>query len=349
MNITKFKLLKDMPGIKAGKIGYTEEDTFLNGNIDVMFESDCGQPHIFYDKEYVKNNPDWFAPFCFTTEDGIEKYQGESYYCVHTNSGEEGVIDAIAFIEYQMDFKRFSIKEAAKKYLLLEKAKKELTVGNYFIYGNEVHKIDTIKISSLISSEKNYDKALCRKATVEEIISYYEKLGWVKGASFKEKSQTHIRIIELIEYDACTNIVWIIGGQYPNKIEECELIEYPKSWKELRHLKGGILEGFNIQGVYFSKYESLKENMEKAKFSNSKQAESVLAYAQLSQLVAEMNGNKELDWEDTSDKFIITRHNNRLVTDVNIRVFHPLAFKTVEARDFSFEFHKDLWKTYYQL
>lgn len=330
----KYKLLQNSPNANKGDIFEIDASSRF-----AVYECWKGDVLITYTVNEVENNPDWFAPYLFTTEDKVDIYRGDVIWVLNRNNLICSWYSTENTIVVFCNDKIFSTKQAAEKYL-----EPKFKVGDYFVYDNEIYKIDNIKISSFISDNKNYDKALCRKATNDEIISYYEKLGWVKGAKFKEKGQAYIRTIELVEYDTCTNIVWIVGGQYPNKIEECELIKepnYPKSWKDLKMQKG------------YSKYgkvecSSIVTSIGEI-FATELQILSAIAYAQLSQLVAEMNGDWQPNWDNSELKYGIRRFGNYLAKSNIIGEYLPLVFKTVEARDFSFEFHKDLWKTYYQL
>jgi hypothetical protein len=75
----KHKLLKDLPDVKAGTI------------IDKFTINDYGQKifsikgHTF-NEEDMKNNPDWFTPYIFTTEDGVDIYIGDIFYIVQNKN-----------------------------------------------------------------------------------------------------------------------------------------------------------------------------------------------------------------------------------------------------------------------
>lgn len=334
MNITKFKLLKEMPDIKAGKIGIVEDNT-------VVFESDYGLEPTYFNLSFVQQKPDWFAPMLFTTEDGVDIYTGDEFYVLITESFKRGACvsgeifitdDYDAWLRDKDNIKFFSTKKAAEDYL-----KPKFKIGDIVVF------TPTLKIGKILG--KLEDEEYCittlfegivtinklRLATNSEIISYYEKLGWVKGAKF-----TYNGIIYyVIDVFSNGHVVGLTGDKKEHitrYIENCELIKYPKSWEDLQ-----------------VKFPVGSTKIDKRIFATEKQFQSIIAYAQLSQLVGEMNGDWQPDWTDTNDKFVITRHNNGLVTDVNIRIFHPLAFKSKEARDFSFHHHELLWKQYWQI
>lgn len=337
----KYKLLQNAPNADKGDIFDIDASSRF-----AVYECWKGDVLITYTVNEVENNPDWFAPYLFTTEDKVDIYRGDVIWVLNRNNLICSWYSTENTIVVFCNDKIFSTKQAAEKYL-----EPKFKVGDYFVYDNEIYKIDNIKISSFISDNKNYDKALCRKATNDEIISYYEKQGWIKGAKFKEKGQAYIRTIELVEYDTCTNIVWIVGGQYPNKIEECELIKepnYPKSWEDLKEIEGHYLSQYS-GNLHFSHSTSLG-TYKKVVFNTEKQALSCLTFAQLSQLVAEMNGDWQPNWNDHNQcKYVIDREFDTIYKCTTTVIFHPLAFKSKEARDFSFQHHEKYWKTYYQL
>lgn len=97
----KYKLLKDLPSHRAettGTITYWEtwfKDHRLGSKVD---------------------NPKWFAPYVFTTEDEIDIYVGETYYWVYKT---EYINHTTAYLKSGMDKTQtyFSTKEIAEQYL----------------------------------------------------------------------------------------------------------------------------------------------------------------------------------------------------------------------------------------
>jgi len=359
MNITKFKLLKEMPDIKAGKIGKV---IHRNGLFEdsVEFESDYGLEPTYFNLSFVQEKTNWFAPMLFTTEDGVDIYTGNEYFTVFSQSftdayGEfteankvygENIAhcDKTGFVDY---VKLFSTKQAAEKYLE-PKFKVGDIVKYKFKFNTVIFKVGKVNKTSIISEDKeSYETLLCTLANSEEIISYYEKLGWVKGAKFKWDKVLY----EFTEFNFKRNgeLLIMFDKQFGVKIKDCELIknEYPKSWEDLESIEGWF---FDFYSRKFHNNSIAPISVNKNLFKTEKQALSCLAYAQLSQLVAEMNGNEELDWENCSyAKFTIERFGSKLCKNQHTKDFKHLAFKTEEARDFSFQHHKNLWEKYWQI
>lgn len=285
----------------------------------------------------------------FISEDGVEIHTGDEIWVVDKKNIICSWLANINSNYIFSDDKIFSSKEAAEKYL-----EPKFKIGDYFVYDNEVHKIDNIKISSFISNEKSYDKALCRKADNSEIISYYEKLGWIKGAKCCEVSWNTYIIENLEVIDSKVFVNYTLNPEV--KVKDCKSIDvlklikepnYPKSWEDLESVEGWF---FDFYSRKFHNNSTAPISVNKNLFKTEKQAESALAYAQLSQLVAEMNGDWQPNWNDCmQDKYTIERENNFLMRSTRTQRFVPLAFKTEEARDFSFKHHKELWNKYYQL
>lgn len=77
----------------------------------------------------------------------------------------------------------------------------------------------------------------CGEASDDEIISYYENQGWVKGAKFKHKIGNEVYTIDKISFSWSVLLVYSQEeNDFVQDIEKCELIKeenYPKSWEEL--------------------------------------------------------------------------------------------------------------------
>jgi len=196
-----------------------------------------------------------------------------------------------------------------------------------------------------------------QKATHTEIIDCYKALGWVKGAKFKTK---HGNIFEVssLHFGATIRDLLVYFWQdcetSSNKnISECELIKepnYPKSWEEISY-RTGYYYSFDRCGKLEINAATPCDNRDLSKqvFRTEEQVESALAFAQLSQLVAEMNGDWQPDWTDLNSKYVIIRIEDRLEKRNFSGYFSHLAFKSRELMDFSFEHHKELWEQYWQL
>ena len=88
-------------------------------------------------------------------------------------------------------------------------------------------------------------------------------------------------------------------------------------------------------------------------FAIKKQAESALAMAQLSQIIAndERFGGPITDeeWEKPGVKYSITRNNGRIEGDLNYGGYIFLAFHTEEQRDLFLEENGELIEQYYMI
>lgn len=84
-------------------------------------------------------------------------------------------------------------------------------------------------------------------------------------------------------------------------------------------------------------------------FKTHKQAESSLAYAQLTQLMAH-TGDCDVDWSDTKQmKYTIIRLSGIIIKDTARDSYEKLTFKTATIRDEFLEKHIELIKTYYEI
>ena len=213
----------------------------------------------------------------------------------------------------------------------------------------------TAKMITVVFPHKlDLDAIVCfrdrfRKATDKEIISHYEKQGWVNGAKFVLDDK--VRVVFDIGYNKNTKLVIVrpyLGGAY--SIDKCTLIEeyeLPKSWEDLTLVKGYYVKSY----ADIHKCENTKPSKEnKNVFKTEKQVKSALAFAQLSQLVAEMNGDWTPDWgKDGQIKYGIMRQNNELIRFEASYTFRHLCFKSKELRNFSLENHRNLWEQYWEL
>ena len=85
-------------------------------------------------------------------------------------------------------------------------------------------------------------------------------------------------------------------------------------------------------------------------FKTEKQALSSLAMAQLSQLMADLGDECDVDWGDESErKWTISRYNNALEVEQAWGIFNFLAFKTKATRDAFLEKHEELIKQYFMI
>jgi uncharacterized protein (TIGR02145 family) len=128
--------------------------------------------------------------------------------------------------------------------------------------------------------------------------------------------------------------------------------EYPKSWEE-------AFEGKTINGYYITAALSQIQNYSLSKnigkynanvFKYQEQAESALAYAQLTQLMALpcFNGDWKPKWNNVELKYFIHSDGEKLVIG-NCYSHHKfLAFRSREKAEIFLEFYKDLINIFFQ-
>jgi len=120
------------------------------------------------------------------------------------------------------------------------------------------------------------------------------------------------------------------------------------SWEDLKLISGYFIDD-NSEILESGYNDNCKEN--KNVFKTKKQAESALAYAQLTQLMADCR-DCEIDWIKCNLRYIIRRKYDSIDIDKNsytLNTFHFLAFNTKQIRDEFLEKHEGLIKTFYQL
>jgi len=131
------------------------------------------------------------------------------------------------------------------------------------------------------------------------------------------------------------------------KKENVPVNTLPKTWEDLKEISGYFVSAYSSCNEIV-KADIFQEN--KNIFHTELQAKSVLAYAQLSQLVAKMNGNWQPNFNDsTTPKWLIVRWGNDLTKEVKYFGYSHLCFKNKSDMEFSFEYHKSLWKQFYQI
>jgi hypothetical protein len=130
-----------------------------------------------------------------------------------------------------------------------------------------------------------------------------------------------------------------------------------EDFPELKNLKGvdSWWELCKINGYYISEEADIREigNVPSAPhhrnvFATKKQAESALAYAQLTQLMADC-GDCEIDYSKYEYKYIIGRTEDFIEIVRDSYTFNFLTFNTEQIRDEFSEKHEELIKTFYQL
>lgn len=127
-------------------------------------------------------------------------------------------------------------------------------------------------------------------------------------------------------------------------------------WKEYTHILTGYLVNISSDIVHIDKISKcFSDNAANRNiFATKKQAQSMLAMAQLSQIIA--NDKRfggpitEEEWKDkTVCKRLIIRQGDGITTDYGYLYYYFLAFHTVEQRDLFLKENEDLIKQYFML
>jgi len=218
----------------------------------------------------------------------------------------------------------------------------------------KITKIEDYYVSTDYMPAQDYRFLGIRKATESEIIAYYEKLGWVKGAKCCEVSWNIYTVDRLEVIDSKVIVHYSIVPEVKIKdsapIDKLQLYkqpELPKSWEELRKVGGFYIDkDSDVIGAITSTTYHGNKNL----FKTEKQAESALAFAQLSQLVAKYNDGWVADWNGNEpENYCIVRKSNKLCIERRNTTWHSLPFKSKELAELSLKHHNNLWKTYYEL
>lgn len=127
-------------------------------------------------------------------------------------------------------------------------------------------------------------------------------------------------------------------------IEELENKEI-KCWEDLNAICGFYINANSqLRGETTSYTSELNKNI----FKTEEQALSCLAKAQLSQLLAEYNGDWKPDFTDGRDrKYIIIKYDNNIGIDWSYKNNDFLIFKTKEKAEKFLELHRELIEQYY--
>lgn len=151
----------------------------------------------------------------------------------------------------------------------------------------------------------------------------------------------------IIDFQISSHLDLMFSDFYFKK-ENVPVNTLPKSWEDLKEIKGYFISAYS-KCSEIPKADTLHEN--RNIFHTESQAKSALAYAQLSQLVAKMNGNWQPDFKDGNrqKKFYIMRLGDKLETQWFHCNYYPLVFKNESDRDFSLEHHASLWNQFYQI
>lgn len=119
--------------------------------------------------------------------------------------------------------------------------------------------------------------------------------------------------------------------------------KYPK-WEDLNRINGCYI----TDNCIIRPASNIKPNEEnKNVFLTEKHAKSVLAMAQISQLMPYYGGGiTNEEWENSSPKYIIDRYGNMINITFHTNAYYFLAFHTEEQRDEFLKNNEQLVKDY---
>jgi hypothetical protein len=301
-----YKLKKDLPDIKAGAIFECQLDENGN-NIWVLSNYNTSKIDFEFSKEEIERNKEWFEPCLFISEDGEPIFANTEVWFY-----EKEVLNVLYGSQISGKLKYFVNKQKAEEYI--ESLKPKFKVGDIVVILKEYKINEPITIINKVEKAVEYfyytdysgigfnDEAI-RKATEQEIISYYESQGWVEGVKVKyiafltdstRNCFPTIVNLEILDNELLVNTS--DGSRLPLKsfelIKESEL---PKSWEDLHFNRGYVLNSYVpvvSDLIVDAGFNGNKLEKHKVYFATESQAKSALAFAQLSQLVKVMNG----DW-----------------------------------------------------
>ena len=234
----KYKTIKEFPDSPpVGTILYSTDEGY--------FYIESSRENFVYSKFGI-NNKEFFAPYLFTTEDGVDIYLGDTVWFTGVgNHVQEVKLLNETFATHTIKY--FSTKEKAQEYL---DSLQEFKVGDIVVHIGEncIMKIEGFAGDNepLVRYTNGYGDQhsnyflnnYCRKATDNEIISYYEKKGWVKGAKFRWDNQ--IWDFTYIGFKTSTGDPLIMfDANFGVKIEDCELIKEPTNVGGFAYLENG--------------------------------------------------------------------------------------------------------------
>lgn len=130
-----------------------------------------------------------------------------------------------------------------------------------------------------------------------------------------------------------------------------EKIVFKPIVKRWRDNLEAVIQGYRLDANNVIRITTPRNVGSRGVFATSKQAKSVLAMAQISQIMAndERFGGVITDeeWNDNSIcKYTIGRENNQFEIEWYLNSYYFLAFHTAEQRDLFLEENKDLVKDY---
>jgi hypothetical protein len=126
-------------------------------------------------------------------------------------------------------------------------------------------------------------------------------------------------------------------------------------WREYTHLLTGFyVSTYSIITPVDKSSRLFTDDVNRNIFSTKKQAQSMLAMAQLSQII--QNDKRfggpitDEEWEDDQmEKYVIVRSSDEIRKDWFYKHYHFLAFHTQEQRDLFLKENEDLIRQYFML
>lgn len=119
----------------------------------------------------------------------------------------------------------------------------------------------------------------------------------------------------------------------------------PKTWEEfckLNPIAGNEYYIASNSKIVAANLVRRSPDADKNNLPSEEKAEAILALCQLIQLRDCYNNGWKPDWNDNSDKFVISLFKDEVETDVNVSCTKVLAFESSELRDRFFYNFKDL-------
>lgn len=123
-------------------------------------------------------------------------------------------------------------------------------------------------------------------------------------------------------------------------------LNFVKRWKDLGRIEGYYVD--DVSDILHLEGRCVKDN--RNVFAKKTQAEGVLAMAQLSQLMKDVNGDWTPDWRDSNKlKYTIEFLQGKIDKDYRGHLAQFLAFPTEEIRDKFAEDHRELILEYFKI
>lgn len=142
----KYKLLKRYPSLpKDWEVGMI----LGQGDLRPNDYAPCNAAYfgMFIIREHVENNPEFFAPYLFTTKDGVDIYKGDTYWRVCNEGSYPYIVRDANVNGNKIYFATFSTKEEALKTYISPYKKGE------WLYSDKFNKESICKFSHIVGDE----------------------------------------------------------------------------------------------------------------------------------------------------------------------------------------------------